>query len=228
MAAASGIDPGTPGGSARRESERRRARREAKTRERHPRLGGLLVRARSAPASERAWSTGAAGEEALAAHLAKACPGVIVLHDRAMPGSRANIDHLAVAPSGVFVIDAKRYRGKIEVRRRLFDDPRLLIAGRDRTRLVDALIRQREAVRSALAETVPEMPVHGCLCFLNPAGQAGGSGLPVLRTLSVDGIPLFYPRKLSKRLNSPGALTAASIHEVARLLAGRFPVASER
>ncbi|HET7443065.1 MAG TPA: nuclease-related domain-containing protein [Solirubrobacterales bacterium] len=223
MAEESEIDRGTPGGSARREHERRRAKREAKTRESHPRIGGLLLRAQSPPASERAWDSGAAGEEALAAHLARTCPGVIVLHDHRMPGSRANIDHLAVAPSGVFVIDAKRYKGKIEVRKPFFGDPSLIISGRNKTKLVEGLVRQREVVRSGIAETIPELPVHACLCFLNPAGQASGSGLPLVRTLSINDIPLLYPGKLSKRLNSPGALTAASLQEVAELLAGLFP-----
>lgn len=220
-----GIDLGTPGGSARREYKRRRGKREAAIRERHPRLGNLLLRAQSAPPSEAAWATGAAGEEALAAHLAKRCPDVIVLHDRRLPRSRANLDHLAVAPAGVYVIDAKRYTGKIEVRKPLFGEPRLLIAGRDKTKLVEGLSRQREAVRAALAETVPEMPVHGCFCFLNPAHQAGGSGLPLLRTPSIGGFPLLYPRRLSKRLNAPGELTAESRREVAEMLARAFPPA---
>lgn len=198
MAEGHEIDRGTPGGSARREHERRRARREAMTRERHPRLGNLLLRVQSAPANETAWGTGAAGEEELAAHLAKTCPGVIVLHDRRMPRSRANIDHPAVAPSGVFVIDAKRYKGKIEIRKPFFGSPSLFIAGRNKTKLVEGLARQQEAVRSALAEALPEMPVHACFCFLNPEVQAGGSGLPLFRTLSIDGFQLFYPRKLSK------------------------------
>ena len=220
------IYPGTPGGSARQEHERRRGRREAKTRERHPHLGNLLLRAQSAPTSETAWDTGAAGEEALAVHLAKTCPGVIVLHDRRMPRSRGNIDHLAVAPSGVFVIDAKRYKGKIEVRNPFFGDPSLFIAGRNKTKLVEGLVRQQEAVRSAFAETIPEMPVHACFCFLNPEGQAGGSGLPLFKTMSINELELFYPRKLSKRLNSPGALTEESCREVAELLAHTFPPAA--
>jgi hypothetical protein len=219
------IDLGTPGSSARREHERQRARREAKTREHHPHLGNLLLRVQSAPRSEAAWETGAAGEEMLAAHLARTCPEVIVLHDRRIPGRRTNIDHLAVSPSGVFVIDAKRYKGKIEVRNPFFGDPSLFISGRNRTKLVDGLMRQREAVRSALAETIPEMPVHACFCFLNPEGQAGGSGLPLFNTLSISGLQLFSPRKLSKRLNSPGALTEESCREVAELLAHAFPPA---
>lgn len=221
-----GLDLGTPGGSARREFERRRARREAATEERHPRIGKLLLRVQSAPPSETAWLTGAAGEEALASHLAKTCPEALVLHDRRIPGRRANIDHIAVAPSGVFVIDAKRYRGKIEVRRPFAGDPKLLIAGRDKRKLVEGLARQRDAVRSSLAPTVPELPVHACFCFLNPPGQSGGSGLPLLRTLAIGGLPLYSPRKLSKRLNAPGALSEASRWQIAELLAGEFPASA--
>lgn len=185
----------------------------------------LLTRVQPAPASEASWETGAEGEEALAAHLAKTCPDVLALHDRRMPRSRANIDHLAVAPSGVFVIDAKRYMGKIEIRKPFFGDPRLFIKGRDKTQLVEGLARQREAVLAVFAEAVPEMPVHACFCFLNPAGQASGTGLPLLRTLSIEGFQLFHPRKLSKRLNAPGALTARSRQEVAAMLARALPAA---
>lgn len=217
------MDLGTAGGSARREHERRRAKREAATRERHPHIGNLLLRLQSPPAHEAAWSTGATGEEALAAHLAKRCPDVIVLHDRRIPRRRANIDHLAIAPSGVYVIDAKRYTGKIEVRKPLFGEPRLFVAGRDKTKLVEGLARQRETVRAALTETVRAMPVHACFCFLNPANQAGGSGLPVLRTLQIGDFPLYVPRRLSKRLKAPGALSAESRLQVAELMASAFP-----
>ncbi len=217
------IDLGTAGASARREHERRRAKREAATREQHPHIGNLLLRLQAPPASEAAWSTGATGEEALAAHLAKRCPDVIVLHDRRIPRSRANIDHLAVAPSGVYVIDAKRYKGKIEVRKPFFGEPRLFVAGRDKTKLVEGLARQRETVRAALAETVPAMPVHACFCFLNPANQAGGSGPPVLRTLQIGDFPLYVPRRLSKCLNAPGALSTESRRQIAELLASAFP-----
>lgn len=160
--------------------------------------------------------------------MAKTCPEVLVLHDRQIPGRRTNIDHLAIAPSGVFVIDAKRYKGKIEVRKPFFGDPSLFIAGRKKTKLVEGLAQQRDVVRSALAEAIPEMPVHACFCFLNPAGRSGASGLPLIRTLSINGFPLFYPRKLSKRLNSPGALTTESRREVAELLAAALPPAASK
>jgi hypothetical protein len=41
--------------------------------------------------------------------------GWAVLHDLAIPGSRVNIDHLVIGPGGVFVIDSKQYRGRLQL-----------------------------------------------------------------------------------------------------------------
>ncbi len=221
----SDLDLGTAGASGRREHERRRAKREEATRERHPRIGNLLLKFQEAPEHEKAWATGATGEEELAACLARRCPEAIVLHDRRMPGSRANIDHLAIAPSGIYVIDAKRYKGKIEVRKPFFGDAKLVIAGRDKTKLVDGLERQAAAVQSLIDVIAPGVPVSACFCFINPAGQAGGSGVPLLRTLSIRDHTLFYPRKLAKRLNEPGELGPEWMRAIAEALAERFPSA---
>ena len=110
-----------------------------------------------------------------------------------MPGSRANIDHLAVAPSGVYVIDAKRYKGNIEVHKPWFGDGKLVIGGRDNTRLVDGLARQVEAVQTTIELVAPQMPLHACFCFINPEGESGGTKLPLLRTLHIRGY-LFFIR----------------------------------
>src|SRR5208282_3070952 len=91
---------------------------------------------------ERDWRVGAEGEQNLATFLARRCPQVPMLHDRAAPLSRANIDHIAIAQSGVYVIDCKRYKGKIEVTTPLLGSQKLKINGRDRTRLVAGLERQ--------------------------------------------------------------------------------------
>jgi hypothetical protein len=37
--------------------------------------------------------------------------GWAVLHDLAIPGSQANIDHLAIGPGGVLLVASKQYRG---------------------------------------------------------------------------------------------------------------------
>ncbi len=219
------LDVGTAGASGRREYERRREKREKQMRERHPHIGNLLLRFQEAPEHEKAWVTGAAGEEALAAAMARRCPDVIVLQDRRMPGSRANIDHLAIAPSGVHVIDAKRYKGRIEVRKPFFGEPKLFIRGRDKTKLVEGLERQVEAVQLALISVAPQVPVQACFCFINPDGQSGGTKLPLLRTLSINGYPLLFPRRLARRLNQRGELEFEQMCRIAEVLAQRFPAA---
>jgi hypothetical protein len=220
MAEKPDLDLGAAGSSGRREYERRQATREARTRARHPHIGGLLLALQSTPEHEKAWATGAAGEEELAAFLVRRCPKAIVLHDRRMPGSRANIDHLAVAPSGVWVIDAKRYKGRIEVRKPWFRDAKLVIGGRDKSKLVDGLARQAEAVQSALGLVAPGVPMHACFCFVPPEGEA--TKLPLLWTLTISGYSLLYPRKLTKRLKQPGELSAEQMRLVAEGLAQKF------
>lgn len=163
----------------------------------------------------------------LAATLAKRCGEIPVLHDRRMPGrSSANIDHIAVAASGVYVIDTKRYKGKIEVAKPLFGRPKLEVAGRDQTKLIEGLTRQVAAVRSALADLGHDgVPLHGCLCFVAPAGLLAGGGLPSLRTLRIDGYALYSPAKLARRLNGRGPLTPERAVALQLELAVRFPAA---
>jgi hypothetical protein len=63
-----------------------------------------------------AWRRGAAGEQRTARLLAGLeRQGWVALHDLAIPGSRANIDHLVIGPGGVFVVDSKHYRGRLQL-----------------------------------------------------------------------------------------------------------------
>jgi Nuclease-related domain len=58
----------------------------------------------------------AAGERRTARLLARLeRDGWVFLHDLAVPRSRANLDHLAIGPGGVFVIDSKQYRGRLHL-----------------------------------------------------------------------------------------------------------------
>lgn len=140
------------------------------------------------------------------------------MHDRRIPRTRANIDHLAVAPSGVWVIDAKRYTGKISVSKPLFGAEKLTIGGRDRTKLVDGCDKQVALVAAAVADEWGEVPVHGALCFVD-------GDLPALGTLRMRGHVLVHPRGLAKRLNAKGTLAPEHIRSLAALLGSRFPSA---
>jgi hypothetical protein len=93
-----------------------------------PDLAGLLAvaaaagvgwRLRFRPSADTlAWRRGAAGERRTARLLASLeRRGWAVLHDLAIPGTQANIDHLVIGPGGVLVIDSKRYRGRLRLDR---------------------------------------------------------------------------------------------------------------
>ena len=212
------VDGGVPGRSAAREHERRRSNREARVRADHPLTGGLRLALGSPPQHEQAWATGAAGEMLVAESLAKAGDSVVVLHDRRLPRGRANIDHLAVAPSGVWVIDAKNLRGKVTIERPFRKPPKLVIAGRDRTSLIDGLDRQVRAVREVAASLDSTAPVHGALCFIE-------ADLPLLRTLTFGGYPLLWRKGMRKKLRAEGPLNEARIAALAGGLARAFPSA---
>ena len=100
-----------------------------------------------------------------------------------------------------------------------------MVSGRDKTKLVDGLRSQVDAVRAGLESIERDIPLGGCFCFVNPDGQAGGSGIPLLRTLTVDGFALYYPRRLSKRLNRDGPLSREQVGVLTEALVGLFPAA---
>jgi len=80
---------------------------------------GLALTTARRRALVASWRQGAKGEQQTARLLAKLeREGWRVLHDLAIPGSRVNVDHLAIGPGGVWVIDSKLWG------RRVHWDPR--------------------------------------------------------------------------------------------------------
>jgi hypothetical protein len=78
-------------------------------------VAGWGLRFRPSP-DACAWRRGAAGERHTARLLGPLeRHGWVILHDLAVPRSRANLDHLAIGPGGVFVIDSKQYRGRLQL-----------------------------------------------------------------------------------------------------------------
>jgi hypothetical protein len=88
-----------------------------------PRVGlaGLAVavlvgwRLRFRPSEQaRTWQRGGQGERHTARLLdCLTRDGYVVFHDLAVPGSDANLDHLVIGRSGVFVIDSKQWTGEV-------------------------------------------------------------------------------------------------------------------
>lgn len=188
-------ESGVAGSSARREYERRKAKDEEKLREKWGRFGGLAVALSDERQHTKSWDRGAIGEERLGARLnALAADGLAVLHDRRIPGSKANIDHIAITPAGIWVIDAKRYKGRPELkieggilRPRV---EKLLVGRRDCTKLVEGVLKQVDVVR----DLVGDVPVTGALCFIEADWPLIGGAF------STRGVHVLWPKRLAKVL----------------------------
>ena len=182
----------------------------------HPRLGGLILAVVPDAQSTEAWQRGAIGEERLGARLDTLPPGVAVLHDRRIPGIRANIDHLAVTSSGIYVIDTKRYQGRAElkiegglIRPKV---EKLLVGRRDCTALVDGVHKQVTIVQASVG---PIVPANGVLCFVDADWPAIGGAI------TIRDIRVLGPRRLIKliRRSSTGPV---NVPETSNSSRGRF------
>jgi len=156
------------GASAQREYERRQQARRRRVRARYGPVGSVLAALAGEPHNVHAWRQGAEGEAATARALDVRLhrSDAVVLHDRRVPGrGRWNIDHIAIGPSGVTVIDTKSSRGRVQLATVgiLNRREQLLVGGRDRTSQLDAVERQIARVAGALDRH--DVAVLGALCF---------------------------------------------------------------
>ena len=162
-----------------------------------PRLGpvlGVLVavaagwglRFRPSP-DAIAWRRGAVGERRTARLLGPLeRHGWAILHDLAVPRSPANIDHLAIGPGGVFVIDSKQYRGRLQL------DP----SGRlwhGRYPLAPAL----RAVSFEADQAAQVLPDPGVV--VKPIVAVHGAQVPWGKVV-MDGVPVVPARRLPSML----------------------------
>jgi hypothetical protein len=217
------IDDGVAGASSRREYERRAARRDAKIDEKWGtgRVGRFVRAVASEPQSTRAWSIGAWGEETLAAELASV-PGLRSLHDRRVRRSAANIDHIVIAPAGIFVVDAKHYKGSIRIQDRgwfLRHDYRLTVGGRDRTKLAEGMAWQVEEVANALVDAGedPRPTITPVLCFVN-------GDWPIFRAPEeFDGVRIESERSIKNLVTRSEELSETEIDRLTAILAKALP-----
>lgn len=66
--------------------------------------------------STTAWVTGAEGVERIGKCLDPlAAEGFVIFHDRKIPMSRANVDHIVIGATGVFVVETKNVASDFRV-----------------------------------------------------------------------------------------------------------------
>lgn len=150
----------------------------------------------------------AADERAIATQLAALPPAYALLHDLRLPGSKGNIDHLVVGPSGAFVVVTRRCPHTVEFRegqlwagsQSLSD---VLTAAHVESQLLTQLLRtQVVAVLALLEATLPaEFPskvagVFVCTGELVCGVVTGGSHtlLPthLVAEITERGLPLLH------------------------------------
>jgi Nuclease-related domain len=128
-------------------------------------------------------------------------------------GQKGNIDHIAVYPAGVWVIDTKRYPdSRVEFHNAggLFrQDERLLVGGRDRSKLVESMDWQVRTVQRVVDQHLVEMnsaPPDGVV--VRPALFFVDSvwGLLTRRPFLVRGVAIRLPTSLSELLTRPAGL----------------------
>ena len=214
-----GIELGYPGASAHAEFERHRRRDTSARRRRFGRvLAPVVALVTGIRPSTARWHVGGEAEERVGRLLSAAVGDAgVVLHDRAVPGGRANIDHIAVVPSGVWVIDTKRYRGRVRRAGRLgrvVGRGILVVNGHDRNHLLEAARRQRALVASAAGQATT---VRAALCFAD--AEWGRWARPFARR----GIMVTWPGALAVALVAPGPLGRDERYALSARLARAFP-----
>jgi hypothetical protein len=161
-----------------------------------------------------AWRRGAARERRTARLLGPLeRHGWAVLHDLAVPGSQANIDHLVIGPGGVFVIDSKHYRGRLQL-----DGSGRLWHGRyplaPTLRTVDfEADRAAQVLVDPGVVVLPVVAVHGAQV---PRGK-----------VVMDGVPVVAARRLPSMLRAlPAVLSPERVAALADQARVRFHAAA--
>jgi hypothetical protein len=176
-------------------------------------LAGWGLRFRPSP-DACAWRRGAAGERHTARLLGPLeRHGWVILHDLAVPGSRANLDHLAIGPGGVFVIDSKQYRGRL----RLDPTGRLWHGGYPLAPTLRAVNFEADRAAQVLAD--PDVVVR-------PIMAVYGAQVPWGKVL-MDGVPVVPARRLPSMLRElPVVLGPQRVAALAHQARVRFHAAA--
>ncbi len=147
--------------------------------------------------------------------------GVLSLHDRRVPGRRAHVGHVAIGPSGVYVVDVKHFKNAaIERRASPGGDPAaddLVVGGQVMTDSLAATRARVAALRSAMATEHLEVPVTGVVCFVDGL-------MPLMESdLEVGGVHVVRPNDLAHLVAAAGIFGEEHRETLREFLAEQLP-----
>ncbi len=137
----------------------------------------------------------------------------VVLRHRRLPGTRDTIDHVVVAPSGIWVIDAITMPGKVAQRNVggwFKQEPRLYVSDKDQAPLLAAIERKSEAIERLIEPLdVHGMSVDRAACFTS-------AEWPRLfaKPLRIADVWVTWPSNLVEMIVADGPLDVAAVRTV--------------
>ena len=174
------------------------------------------------------WIKGAAGEYLMATALHSGLSGkAVVLNDRAVPHSHANIDHVVVAASGVWIIDSKLWKGLIRVKNAgglLNPVQKLMVGGRDKSTCAEKIYGQVIPIANVLGD--PGIPIRPALAFVH-GNWSAGKALRSLqnRPYEMLGVMIAWPKAIIAKIGETGPLSSGAITSIAKRLDSALPPA---
>lgn len=134
------------------------------------------------------------------------------------------IEHLIVAPSGVWVVSPIAAKGKVDLLRTGMEAPRLEIAGNDRSEAITRLAHQVAVVNRAMVDIEAAALVRGALCLVTPKGLSAAPRA-LGGAIRVGDVAVLGATDLATQLQADGLLSAIDRTRIARALAHRLPPA---
>jgi hypothetical protein len=173
--------------------------------------------------SDRAQPTAASPVGSMITKKVRAALGdrAAVLSDRVVPDGTAPIDHLVVAPSGVWVVLVHQDPGRVELDADAgIGHERFLVGGEDRTDLIDLLYDALVPVATLLSD--PSLPLHGAVALLD--GEWGSSTASLgTGPYRCRGAWIVWPAALVHKIEAPGPLHRSWVRAIATRLDEALP-----
>lgn len=187
-----------------------------------PKLGKLVNLYSGDSKSVEAWRKGSIGEIHIGEVLDNICEkhGFSVLHDRKIPKSVANIDHILITDRGIFVIDAKNYKGIVRIEKQggLFGPSieTLFVGNRKQGNLVLSSKKQVSLVSKVMQGYEKQVPIFGLLAFYNAEWPL------FFKPKSIDGI-LINSKGIEVAVLEKDPIELMDLTKIFKFLQGAFP-----